>query len=236
VYDREISGKEHNFGVSGKLIMNVLVMYDRETDSLWSQLLGQAVDGPLKGTKLDFVESLQTTWGEWKALHPNTLAHIKGFRGNRDNYAGYYGSGSAGVLGESREDNRLYVKEFVIGVAVEDVAKAYPFGQLNAEPVVNDNVNGQPLAVVFDAGSGTGAVFYREVEGQVLNFKLETPGGLSDARLIDDETGTIWAAFTGEGLKGPLAGAQLERLKSTSSFWFGWKDWHPETEVYGIEG
>jgi hypothetical protein len=140
------------------------------------------------------------------------------------------------VLGESRKDNRLHVKEFVIGVALDDVAKAYPFSQLNAEPIVNDKVNGQSLTVVFDAGSGTGAVFSREVEGRVLNFKLATPGGLSDARLVDDETGTIWAAFTGQGLEGPLAGVQLERLKSTSSFWFGWKDWHPDTEVYGIEG
>ena len=62
MYDREIDGQEVSFGVSGKLIMNVLVMYDRETDSLWSQLLGQAVAGPMKGTKLEFIEALQTTW------------------------------------------------------------------------------------------------------------------------------------------------------------------------------
>jgi hypothetical protein len=236
VYDREIDGTEYTFGVSGKLIMNVLVMYDRQTDSLWSQLLGEAVEGPLTGTKLTFVESLQTTWAEWKELYPDTLALRKNFRGSRDSYTGYYGSQSAGVLGESRRDDRLETKEFVVGVAIEDVAKAYPFRQLNEKPVVNDELNGQPLLVVFDPESGTGAVFGRAIEGQVLSFQLETPGGLEQARLVDDETGTIWSAFTGKGLEGPLAGAQLERVRSTSSFWFGWKDFYPETEVYGSQG
>ena len=62
-----IDNEEYTFGVSGKLIMNVLVMYDRQTDSLWSQLIGEAVDGPLKGTVLEFLPAWQTTWAEWKA-------------------------------------------------------------------------------------------------------------------------------------------------------------------------
>jgi hypothetical protein len=236
VYDREIDGTEYTFGVSGKLIMNVLVMYDRQTDSLWSQLLGEAVEGPLAGTKLTFVESLQTTWAEWKELYPETLALRKSFRGNFDNYTSYYFSGSAGVLGETRLDDRLNTKEFVVGVVLGDVARAYPFRLLNDEQVVNDELNGQPLLVVFDPESATGAVYRRDVNGQVLTFKLETDGGVDSIRLVDEETGTIWSAFTGEGLEGPLAGTQLERVRSTSSFWFGWKDFFPSTSVYGAAG
>ena len=78
-------------------------------------------------------------------------------------------------------------------------------------------------------------VFSREVQDRVLSFRLENGGGVTNARLVDEETGTIWAAFTGEGLEGPLAGAQLDRVRSTSSFWFGWKDWYPDTAVYGLE-
>ena len=91
------------------------------------------------------------------------------------------------------------------------------------------------VLVVFDVVSATAAVYDREVDGRVLNFRLETPGGLTEARLVDKETGTVWSAFTGEALEGPLAGTQLERVKSTSSFWFGWKDWYPETSVYGVD-
>jgi hypothetical protein len=139
------------------------------------------------------------------------------------------------VLGEFNSDDRLNTKQFVVGVILGDAARAYPFSQLNDEPVVNDELNGQPLLVVFDPGSATGAVFGRDVDGQTLTFELETAGGLDDARLVDVETGTIWSAFTGEALEGPLAGTELQRLRSTSSFWFGWKDFYPDTEVYGVD-
>jgi hypothetical protein len=51
----------------------------------------------------------------------------------------------------------------------------------------------------------------------------------------DEETGTTWDAFSGNALEGPLAGKQLDRVKSTIIFWFGWVDFHPDTLVYGIE-
>ena len=62
MYAREINGERYEFGVSGKLFRNVLIMYDRQTKSLWSQLLGAAVDGPLKGTRLEMLAASFTTW------------------------------------------------------------------------------------------------------------------------------------------------------------------------------
>jgi len=232
VYAREINGREFSFGVSGKLIRNVLVMYDRETESYWSQLLGEAVEGEMIGTKLEFLPSWMMTWEEWKAQHPDTVALDKGGRrGGRDSYDGYYQSPSAGVIGETFSDDRLYTKEFVVGVELDSTAVAYPFSTLNNEPVVNDVVGEHNLLVVFDPDSAASVVFDREVDGQVLTFSETSPGTLTDA-----ETGTTWDAFSGEALDGPLAGRALQRVKSTRSFWFGWKDFFPETRVYGLEG
>lgn len=229
MYAREIDGEEFTFGVSGKLIRNVLVMYDRQTESYWSQLLGEAVAGELEGTKLDFVPSWMMTWQEWKAVHPNTVALDKGWRGGgRDSYASYYGSGSAGVIGETFQDDRLYTKEFVVGIEVDGEAVAYPFSVLNAEPIIHDRIAEQPVLVVFDSDSTASAVYDRVIEGQVLTFTAVPP-----RRLTDNETGSTWDAFTGEALEGPLAGKQLQRLKSTMVFWFGWKDFYPDTRVYG---
>jgi hypothetical protein len=230
VYSRIIDGEAYTFGVSGKLIMNVLVMYDRQTGSLWSQLLGEAVEGPLKGTSLAFEPSWQTTWEEWKTRYPDTLALEKGFGGNYDPYTSYYNSSQSGVLGDNRQDDRLYVKEFVVGVEQNGQAAAFPFSVLNEEPVVNDQVGGTPVLVVFNEESATGVVYDRRVGDQELTFTQD-----DDLTLIDDATGTRWDGLTGEALEGTLAGEQLTRLKSTSSFWFGWKDWYPETRVYGID-
>jgi hypothetical protein len=230
VYSREIDGQEYNFGVSGKLIMNVLVMYDRETRSLWSQLLGQAVEGPLEGTKLEFVSSWMTTWSEWKTQHPDTLAIKKGFVGAYDPYASYYASGSAGVINEDIQDDRLSTKEFVIGVEYEDQAIAYPFSALNQEPIILDRIGDMDILVVFNADTGTGVVFNRLFDGKVFTFIQED--GLT---LKDEQTGTIWDGITGKAINGPLEGSELSRVKSTASFWFGWKDWYPETEIYGLD-
>ncbi len=235
MYGREIEGKEYTFGVSGKLIRNALVMYDRQTESYWSQILGEAVAGEMQGVKLEFLPSLMTTWEEWQRLHPDTLALDKGGRrGGRDSYAGYYQSGSIGVMGETNPDGRLYAKEFVVGVQLDDTAVAYPFSVLNEEPVVNDTVAGTDLLVLFNADSAASVVYNREVDGRPLTFTLaDTPG--SQIALTDAETGSEWDGLAGTAIAGPLAGTQLERLKSTTVFWFGWTDFFSETALYGID-
>ena len=230
MYSRVIDGEEYTFGVSGKLIMNVLVMYDRQTESLWSQLLGEAVEGELQGTKLEFLPSLQTTWEDWKAQNPDTVALRKGYYGDRDPYDSYYASSRTGVIGEATQDDRLYVKEFVVGVELNGDPVAFPYSFLNSEPVVNYEVGGEPILVVFNAVTGTGVVYKREIDGQVLTFSQ-----VDGTTITDVETGTQWNGLTGEALEGQLVGNTLTRVKSTASFWFGWKDWYPDSEIYGLE-
>ncbi len=225
-----IEGQEYTFGVSGKLIRNVLVMYDRQTGSLWSQLLGEAVRGDLQGTRLEFLPSWMTTWEDWKSRHPETLALRKGYSGNYDPYDSYYASRQTGVIGETVRDNRLYVKEFVIGVEEQGEAVAFPFSVLNEEPVVNYELSGRSLVVVFNTETGTAVVFDRHIGTQKLTFA--PADGL---QIVDQETGTVWDGLTGMAVQGDLAGSSLERVKSTAVFWFGWKDWFPDTVVYGIE-
>ena len=231
MYSREVGDRVLTFGVSGKLVRNTLVMYDRQTDSLWPQLLGEAVDGPLTGESLTFLPAVHTTWAEWRAEHPETVALVKGYSGNRDRYTGYYRSGQTGVISETFEDDRLYEKEFVIGVILDDEQIAYPYSVLNDRPVVNDTVGSKNLLVVFNPASGAGVVYDRDVDGQTLTFRPEGEG----LRLRDRETGSVWNGLRGVAIEGPLAGTELTPIKSTRIFWFGWKDWYPNSRLYGIE-
>lgn len=231
MYSRIVDGETYTFGVSGKLIRNTLVMYDRQTDSLWSQLLGRAVEGPLAGKELEFVPAVHTTWADWKARHPDTIALVKGYSGGRDRYSGYYESGSAGVLGRRHQDDRLYVKEFVVGVALEGEdglhAVAFPFSVLNQEPVVNAAVGPTPVLVIFDPQSGAAVVYRRALGDQTYMFHPR-----DGDTMVDAETGSVWDRWSGEAIAGPLAGETLARIKSTAAFWFGWKDWYPATAIY----
>ena len=232
MYDREIDGKVYSFGVSGKLIRNVLVMYDRQTESYWSQLLGEAVEGELVGTKLEFVPSWMMTWSEWKAKYPESVALDKqGQRSSRDVYDSYYGSDAAGVIGETIADSRLPTKQFVLGVELDDAQIAYPFSVLSETPLVNDEVGDVPLLVVFDSNTAVAIAYNPVLNGQQLTFAPTD----EDLIIQDEQTSTHWDAFMGEAISGELAGAQLERIKSTTSFWFGWKDIHPETLIFGLD-
>ncbi len=230
MYSREVGDEVLEFGVSGKLIMNVMVMYDRQTNSLWSQLLGKAVRGPFEGTELEYLPARQTTWSDWKARHPETRALVKGYSGDFDPYTSYYFSGSAGVIGETRRDDRLQTKQFVIGVDTGQATMAFPFSTLTQQPVVNAQVGDLPILVLFDADNAHGIAFSRQISDRVLTFE-----STADGLLRDLETGTLWDLSEGEAIDGPLAGEKLSRVKSTTSFWFGWKDFHPDTLVYGDE-
>jgi len=155
VYDREIKGRTLTFGVSGMLYRNSLIMFDRETGSLWSHFLGAAVQGPLKGTRLRFIPSSFTTWGAWRAEHPDTL--VLDARGV-DPYKGYYVGFETGILGTRRRDERLPAKELVLGV-LAPAAKAYALRDLKRLGRIRDTLAGKQVEISYDAASGTAAAF-----------------------------------------------------------------------------
>lgn len=230
VFAREIAGQELTFGVSGKLIMNAVVMYDHQTDSLWSQFLTKAVEGPLAGEQLELIPAPLTTWEAWVQAHPGTLLLDKrtGRGSGADPYSGYYASGDAGILGETNPDGRLYRKMFIVGLDWGAEARAYDFATLAEVQIVNEVYAGEDIVVTFDPENATQAVFSRTApDGQTLTFE---PVGNLDMR--DAETGSTWVRATGVAVNGPLEGTRLGQRRSFVSFWFAWTDFHPGTELY----
>jgi hypothetical protein len=206
-------------------------MYDHQTQSLWSHIMGQAIAGDFEGTQLEIIAALQTDWTTWKERHPDTLVIGPQLFG-RDGYTGYYQRPDAGVLGRTTNpDQNIGPKEFVIGVRLAGEVKAYPFRTLNEQPVVNDAVGDIPVAVFFDKGSAAGAVFSPELEdGTLLTFEA----GEAPEVAVDSQTQSEWDIFTGTATSGPLEGTQLTQIPITYAFWFGWADYHPQGTVYAI--
>ena len=211
------------------LYRNGLIMYDYQTESLWSHILGQGISGQFKGLSLTFIPALQTDWKTWQSLHPDTLI-LEAPHMNWDTYAGYYESYDAGVLGsEQPEDGPVGLKEYVIGVRLNQQARAYPFSALNKEPVVNDEVGDMPVVVFFDVATASGTVFSRKLtDEQTLTFNISDQA----QQALDIETGSQWNIFTGEAIAGPLTGTRLEQIPITYAFWFGWADYHAESTLY----
>ena len=214
--------------------MNNLVMYDRETDSLWSQFLGEAISGPLKGTKLELVPSQITTSGNWLEENPDTLYLDTGpfitgrFGFPGDPYARYYGDNEAGVLGESNLDTRLHKKELVVGVVGEETVRGYAERHLQLQGALNDTLDGREILVTMDGESAVVAVFDRTLDGAVLLFEAAQELDL----MTDRQTGSTWDRVSGRAVSGQLVGSQMERVPFVESFWFAWTDFYPRTELY----
>jgi hypothetical protein len=236
VYDRRIAGKELTFGVSGKLHANNLILYDHQTDSLWSPLVGSAVTGPLKGKQLKPLEYTFTRWETWRKLYPGSKVLTTGrssfFGSLRDPYESYYRSTDTGILPTRLSDNRIYPKEFVLGIVIDGKARAYPFSALSRQPVVNDVFQTVPLLVAFEQESATVMAFTRRANGHILSFKRTQVTEKKGLFLTDDATGSYWDGLTGRAVRGRLKGHKLEPLPVTSSFWFGWVDNYPKTEIF----
>lgn len=163
-YVSQAGGKLLSFGVSGLLYNSDVLLYDRQTQSLWSQILAQAVSGPLKGAKLTPVALSHTSWADWKKRHPDTLvlSTDTGFTRDygRDPYAGYAQDPTI-LFPVTGQSPRYQAKEPVIGVEVGGKFKAYPFVELAKAKGgrVTDSLGGKPLTVRFDPEHRTGTVF-----------------------------------------------------------------------------
>ena len=226
MYARSVNRRDLTFAVSGKLVRNSLIMYDRETHSLWSHLTGGAVEGPLRGARLQVVTATQTSWAAWRRAHPDTRVLPHDYPGQTDEYAGYFRNGDAGILGRKRDDHRLSAKARVLGIRILDHPKAYSLDAVGRAKVVNDTFADVPLVVLATADQSA-AAFRRDVAEQILTFTVGP-----DRTVLDQETGSTWDPVTGRAVAGPLAGESLTSVPATDSFWFGWFDFFPGTALY----
>lgn len=253
VFDRRVHGEVVDFGVSGLLRHSDLIMYDRQTQSLWQQLEGTAVVGALTGTPLRLMASLLVSWSDFKAAFPNgdvlsrPTERARAYGANP--YEGY--DQTRPFLFRGDPDPRLSPTERVVAVENGGNVAAYPFNALKAAGTVNDDVGGRPIVVFWKEGLasaldtaeisrgrdvGSAGVFDRRTELLIsaptavdpitLTFTLS-----SDRTFVDVETGSTWSIF-GRAVAGPLSGAELQLVPHGTQFWFAWAAFRPETRVW----
>lgn len=173
-YRGEHDGQRLRLGVSGLLYRDNLLMYDRATHSLWSQITGEALSGPLQGKHLENLPLEHMTWGQWRKRYPRTdvLSIRTGHRRDydQDPYAAY--AAQAFAPGEHRDD-RLPPKAWVIGVELGGKTRAYPFAtlmEMGPKGIVHDSLGGQPLEISYHGEDRSATV--RDVDGNVLPMML----------------------------------------------------------------
>ncbi len=153
-FDALVAGRSLSFGVSGLLYNSDVLLYDRQTNSLWSQLLGQAISGPLKGQSLKMLPLTHTSWADWRKAHPATQV-LSTNTGNlrpyvRDPYDGYDKTEDLMFPVQFRAAG-FHPKERVLGIKLGARTKAYPFVELGKTTgEVADRIGDTALTIRFD--------------------------------------------------------------------------------------
>ncbi|MCK5433335.1 MAG: DUF3179 domain-containing protein [Gammaproteobacteria bacterium] len=154
-FSASINGKSHTFGVSGLLYNSDVLLYDRQTDSLWSQLMSKAISGPHKGRRLNSLPVIHTTWQDWKTRHPETLVLSTKTGFGRDYskspYADYLKSPQL-MFPVTTVSRRYHPKEEVLGIEIGSQFKVYPFIELEKSPAkFSETVNGLLIIIQYDS-------------------------------------------------------------------------------------
>ena len=159
VFSAGSGGEKMEFGVSGLLYNSDVLLYDRQTESLWSQILGRAISGPLRGERLKQLPVTHTSWGVWKRDHPESVAlsrrtgYLRDY--DRDPYGGYLNSEGI-YFPIERLDPRYHPKERLLGIEVDGRFKGYPYSELSrTETPFVDRFNGEEIQLHYDAESSS---------------------------------------------------------------------------------
>lgn len=207
-----------------------LVMYDRQTDTLWTHVDGRAVRGRLLGRQLDIVPSVHATWKEWLALYPKSQVLRK--RGEfHSSYEGYNRNPTRlGILGRRNPDQRLPGKERVLGLRSGDEAIAFPVKAVRDAGLVHAQVGSLVVVLVAPGPDLPIVVYSRRVGNRVLRLNLVEHEGRPALR--DEQGGTMWDIATGHGVAGALSGERLTRAPAYPAFWFGWASYFPNSAIW----
>jgi Protein of unknown function (DUF3179) len=222
VYDPRLDGRQLELGEVG-VQSGVSILYDRQSGSWWSQIVGKALRGPMEGRELRQWPSTLTTWGRWRQLHPRTTVYVDPGLAAPRRFTEETWSWIIALAGEGP----VASDDLVAGVLGAKSARAWLLRRLyKAGRVVNDAVDGEPVVVFLATDMVTVRVLRRTVAKRTLSFRADGDS------LRDEETGSAWDPMTGRARSGPLAGRKLDGVVFTTALWYAWHSQRPDTTLW----
>ncbi len=210
-------------------------MQDRQTGSTWSHYTGEALDGPMKGKRLEFVRVERGTLAELSEgrdgvqtversqLHWKRKPQVVGKRSDK----GELRDDFAKTLDGATPKAGLAPHTHGLGVAAGTAQRFYSLEKLYADELIADELGGVPVVVLLHDGSSTAAAYSRCVAGTTLELSVVQHDGET---AMKDQEGTVWDA-RGKGVAGPRVGSQLTSVRSMITDWYGWAAFNPDTTV-----
>lgn len=218
-------------------------MYDRQSEIWWQQATGDAIAGEYTGAQLEFYPAAMISWEDFKTQNPDglVLSRETGFSRSygANPYFGYDDINQTPFLYDGTTPNQLPPMARVLTIELNNEAVAYPYDVLSEANIINDNVGGEKVVVLWAEGTasaldtgnipegrdvGAAAAYSRVLDGSTLEFEFK------DGKILDLQTGSEWNIL-GQAIAGELQGRQLDPVVSINHFWFSWAAFKPETRI-----
>jgi hypothetical protein len=242
VFNRVLNDIEYDFGTSGLLRNSDLVMYDRQTESLWQQFTGEGIVGEMVEKQLKFLPSSLIGFKEVYENYPNAQVLSKNTGYNRDYgrnpYSGYDDINQTPFLFRQESDSRLKPMQKVLTLSLNGVDKAYTYDALQKTKVYNDIKLGLVLfhkkgtnaaldrsQIRYSKDDGAYTVYSNTLDGKKLDFFYDK------GKFIDRSTNSVWNIF-GIAISGKLKGKELKPIIHADHFWFSWAVFKPKTLIH----
>ncbi|MDH3273371.1 MAG: DUF3179 domain-containing protein [Gammaproteobacteria bacterium] len=234
-----MSHADPSFGVSGLLYDSNLLLFDRETSSVWSQMFGISVSGPRIREIPQAMQVLEGYYGTLRGMYPDAMVMTRNTGYIRD-YIEYpyrdYRTSADLLFLVSNIDNRMHPKTRVIGfrsgtgIEANAVSKVYQLGAFGPTlQAINDQVDGQDIVVVGSTDLNFAVIYSRELaDGTILAF---SPVIDDLPNIMSDDEGNVWDSF-GTAVSGPRAGEQLAMTNSYVAYWFAWATHFPDAQIH----
>jgi uncharacterized protein DUF3179 len=210
------------------------IMKDEETGSWWQQVTGEAIFGPLKGQKLNLVSHDELSFALWKREHPDGRVlrpdDSKPWKRFSEDWEEH--TAKLPVLPELNPDARLSARTQVLGLKLGGRSKAYPLSVIQEQSVILDDIADTPIVIVKADDKKSIRAFERRIDGQVIELFAKPDS--RPLRLVDTQTGSEWD-FSGKCVSGKHNGRMLKKIHFLRDYWFDWKAYNPETEIYSSE-
>ncbi len=243
-YDRRLDGQVLDFGAAGALNNSNLVIYDRQSQTWWGQIIGTGLVGKYAGKKLTPIPAPVMSFRDYRVNYPDGLVLSRETGFDRDYGKGrmteYESQGPIGRVFTKDVDVRLPVKERVMVLEDGEDIVAIPYTALGERKVITTEVGEKEFVVFWGPGTssiyaertadgrdvGAAVAYLPEVDGRHLRFRSTEQAGI----FMDRETGSMWT-LAGKAVDGPLEGASLRPAEQGVHFWFVWAAYRPQTRV-----
>jgi Protein of unknown function (DUF3179) len=240
---RDVDGRRLTFHLAGINNQNFL-MRDEETGSYWQQISGLAISGPLKGQQLTLMLSDELTFATWKAEEPKGTV-LKQVAKYASEYEAkdwdVHMAGRATVI--QFPEHGMQPRDLILGIQDSGASRAFLYDRVIKEKLVKEYVGPQAVLIVVGPDGQSLRAFRDRIPGvdgvpDFYRMTANKPGGpLSSALMpsglmMDAATGSEWN-FQGCAISGKAEPACLERIPMLKDYWFDWRNYHPQTAIWG---